>query len=118
LDVNSVFQEINNIQGELSSSFGKYMQKSDELVKELKKKIEQAKSLTSYLIRLEEKFQKEYLNKESYKKAFEKYFSGNYSKRLLVPIANYSDLYVQFTDALLEDDKRLRQLKKKNDFVF
>ena len=51
------------------------------------------------------------MNKESYKKAFEKYFSGNYSKRLLVPIANYSDLYVQFTDALLEDDKRLRQLK-------
>ena len=118
LDVNSVFQEINNIQGELSSSFGKYMQKSDELVKELKKKIEQAKSLTSYLIRLEEKFQKEYLNKESYKKAFEKYFSGNYSKRLLVPIANYSDLYVQFTDALLEDDKRLRQLKIEKTILF
>ena len=118
LDVNSVFQEINNIQGELSSSFGKYMQKSDELVKELKKKIDQAKSLTSYLIRLEEKFQKEYLNKESYKKAFEKYFSGNYSKRLLVPIANYSDLYVQFTDALLEDDKRLRQLKIEKTILF
>ncbi len=118
LDVNSVFQEINNIQGELSSSFGKYMQKSDELVKELKKKIEQAKSLTSYLIRLEEKFQKQYLNKESYKKAFEKYFSGNYSKRLLVPIANYSDLYVQFTDALLEDDKRLRQLKIEKTILF
>ena len=118
LDVNSVFQEIDNIQGELSASFGKYMQKSDELVKELKKKIEQAKSLTSYLITLEEKFKKEYMNKKSYLKAFEEYFKGNYSKRLLAPIANYSDLYVQFTDALLEDDKRLRQLKIEKTILF
>ena len=33
LDINSVFQEIKNIQDSLASSFGKYMQKDDELVR-------------------------------------------------------------------------------------
>ncbi|MDC3090380.1 methyl-accepting chemotaxis protein [Paracoccaceae bacterium] len=118
LDINSVFQEIDDIQGDLSSSFGKYMQKDDELIKELKKKIEQSKSITEYLLRLEQNFKKNYLSKKSYKKVFDEYFAGNYGKRLLIPIANYSDLYDQFTDALLEDDKRLRQLKIEKTILF
>ena len=118
LDVNSIFQEIYAIQGELSSSFGKYMQKSDELIKELKKKLDQANSLTTYLSRLEENFKEKYLDKESYRNIFEQYFAGNFSKSLSVPIKNYSDFYDQFTDALLEDDKRLRQLKIEKTILF
>ncbi len=118
LDVNSIFQEINAIQVELSSSFGKYMQKSDELIKELEKKIDQANSLTAYLSRLEENFKEKYLDKESYRNIFEQYFAGNFSKSLSVPIKNYSDFYDQFTDALLEDDKRLRQLKIEKTILF
>ena len=118
LDVNSIFQEINSIQVELSSSFGKYMQKSDELIKELEKKIDQANSLTAYLSRLEENFKEKYLDKESYRNIFEQYFAGNFSKSLSVPIKNYSDFYDQFTDALLEDDKRLRQLKIEKTILF
>ena len=118
LDVNSIFQEIYAIQGELSSSFGKYMQKSDELIKELEKKIDQANSLTAYLSRLEENFKEKYLDKESYRNIFEQYFAGNFSKSLSVPIKNYSDFYDQFTDALLEDDKRLRQLKIEKTILF
>ena len=118
LNVNSIFQEINAIQVELSSSFGKYMQKSDELIKELEKKIDQANSLTAYLSRLEENFKEKYLDKESYRNIFEQYFAGNFSKSLSVPIKNYSDFYDQFTDALLEDDKRLRQLKIEKTILF
>ncbi len=118
LDVNSIFQEIYAIQGELSSSFGKYMQKSDELIKELKKKLDQANSLTTYLSRLEENFKEKYLDKESYRNIFEQYFAGNFSKSLSVPIENYSDFYNQFTEALLEDDKRLRQLKIEKTILF
>ena len=118
LDVNSIFQEIYAIQGELSSSFGKYMQKSDELIKELKKKLDQANSLTKYLSRLEENFKEKYLDKESYRNIFEQYFAGNFSKSLSVPIKNYSDFYNQFTEALVEDDKRLRQLKIEKTILF
>ena len=111
LDINSVFQEIKTIQDDLSFSFGKYMQKSDELVKELGKKIEQAGSLNTYLSKLEGNFKTNYLDKESYKYVFGEYFKGDYSGRLTASINNYKGLYGKFTDALLRDDTRLRQLK-------
>ncbi len=118
LDINSVFQEIKNIQDSLASSFGKYMQKDDELLKELERKIEEAKSLTSYLLKLEQSFEKEYMDKEKFKNVFGEYFIGNYSKRLLAPVKNYTDFYSQFTNALLEDDKRLRKLKIEKTILF
>ena len=118
LDIYSVFQEIKNIQDELASSFGKYMQKDDELVKELEKKIQDANSATTNLLNLEQGFEEEYMDKESYRNVFGEYFNSNYAKRLLVPIENFSDFYVQFTDALLEDDKRLRKLKIEKTILF
>ena len=118
LDINSVFQEIKTIQDDLSFSFGKYMQKSDELVKELGKKIEQANALNTYLLKLEGNFRTNYLNKESYKHVFGEYFKENYSGRLTAPINNYKGFYGQFTDALLRDDKRLRQLKIEKTILF
>ena len=118
LGINSVFQEIKIIQDALASSFGKYMQKDDELVKELEKKIEEAKSQTNYLSKMEQVFEDGYMDKESYINIFGEYFNGNYSQRLLVPIETYSDFYKLFTDALLEDDKRLRQLKIEKTILF
>ena len=118
LDINSVFQEIKNIQVSLASSFGKYMQKDDELVKELERKIEEAKSLTTYLLKLEQSFEKEYMDKDKFKNVFGEYFIGNYAKRLLAPVKNYTDFYSQFTNALLEDDKRLRKLKIEKTILF
>ena len=118
LDINSVLQDIRNIQDALASSFGKYMQKDDELVKELKQKIEEAKSSTTYLSKLEQSFKEKYMDQESYKNVFEAYFKGSFSQRLLVPIETYSDFYNQFTDALLEDDKQLRQLKIEKTILF
>ena len=85
LDINSVFQEIKNIQDSLASSFGKYMQKDDDLLKELERKIEEAKSLTTYLSKLEQRFEKEYMDKDKFKNVFGEYFIGNYAKRLLAP---------------------------------
>ena len=50
LDINSVFQEIKNIQDAIAFTFGQYMQKDDQLlIKDLEQKIEEAKSLTTYL---------------------------------------------------------------------
>ena len=118
LDINSVLQDIRNIQDALASSFGKYMQKDDELVKELKQKIEEAKSSTTYLSKLEQSFKEKYMDQESYKNVFEAYFKGSFSQRLLVPIETYSDFYNQFMDALLEDDKQLRQLKIEKTILF
>ena len=118
LDINSVFQEIKSIQDALASSFGKYMQKNDELVKELKQKIEEAKSLTTNLSKVEQGFNEEYMEKESYKNIFGEYFIGNYSTRLLAPIKNYNGFYRQFTDALLRDDQRLRKLKIEKNILF
>ena len=118
LDINSVFQEIKTIQDDLSFSFGKYMQKSDELVKELGKKIEQAGSLNTYLSKLEGNFKTNYLDKESYKYVFGEYFKGDYSGRLTASINNYKGLYGKFTDALLRDDTRLRQLKIEKTILF
>ena len=118
LGINSVFQEIKIIQDALASSFGKYMQKDDELVKELEKKIEEAKSQTNYLSKMEQVFEDGYMDKESYINIFGEYFNGNYSQRLLIPITTYSDFYKLFTDALLEDDKRLRQLKIEKTILF
>ncbi len=118
LDINSVFQEIKNIQDSLASSFGKYMQKDDELLKELEQKIEEAKSLTTYLLKLEQSFEKEYMDKDKFKNVFGEYFNANYAKRLLAPVKNYTDFYSQFTNALLEDDKRLRKLKIEKTILF
>ena len=58
------------------------------------------------------------MDNESFKNIFGEYFIGNYSKRLLSPVKNYSDFYSQFTDALLRDDKRLRQLKIEKTILF
>ena len=118
LEINSIFQEIKSTQDALASSFGKYMQKDDELVKELEKKIKKVQSVTKNLLNLEKGFKEEYMDKESYRNVFGKYFNGNYAKRLLVPIQNFSDFYGQFTDALLEDDKRLRKLKIEKTILF
>ena len=118
LDINSVFQEIKSIQDALAFSFGKYMQKNDELVKELKQKIEEAKSLTTNLSKVEQGFNEEYMDKESYKNIFGEYFIGNYSTRLQAPIKNYDGFYRQFTDALLRDDQRLRKLKIEKNILF
>ena len=111
LDINSVFQEIKNIQDAIAFTFGQYMQKDDQLLKELEQKIEEAKSLTTYLSKVEQSFEKDYMDNESFKNIFGDYFIGNYSERLLSPVKKYSDFYPKFVDALLRDDKRLRQLK-------
>ena len=111
LDINSVFQEIKNIQDAIAITFGQYMQKDDQLLKELEQKIEEAKSLTTYLSKVEQSFDKEYMDKENFKNIFGDYFIGNYSERLLIPVKKYAEFYPKFTDALLRDDKRLRQLK-------
>ena len=118
LDINSVFQEIKNIQGTLASSFGKYMQKDDELVEELEKKIEVAKSLSTYLSNLEKNFKKEFMEKESYRNVFGEYFNENYAERLIVPINNYSYFYTDLTDALLKDDQQLKQLETEKSTLF
>ncbi len=118
LDINSVFQEINSIQDALAFSFGKYMQKNDELVRELKQKIEEAKSLTENLSKVEQGFKDEYMDKQSYKNVFGEYFVGNYSIRLQAPIKNYDGFYSQFKDALLRDDQRLRKLKIEKNILF
>ncbi len=111
LDINSVFQEIKNIQDAIAFTFGQYMQKDDQLLKDLEQKIEEAKSLTTYLSKVEQSFEKDYMDNESFKNIFGDYFIGNYSERLLSPVKKYSDFYPKFVDALLRDDKRLRQLK-------
>ena len=118
LDINSVFQEIKNIQGTLASSFGKYMQKDDELVEELEKKIEVAKSLSTYLSNLEKNFKKDFMEKESYRNVFGEYFNENYAERLIVPINNYSYFYTDLTDALLKDDQQLKQLEIEKSTLF
>jgi hypothetical protein len=111
LDINSVFQEIKNIQDVIAFTFGQYMQKDDQLLKDLEQKIEEAKSLTTYLSKVEQSFKKDYMDNESFENIFGDYFIGNYSERLISPVKKYSGFYPKFVDALLRDDKRLRQLK-------
>ena len=46
------------------------MQKDDQLLKDLEQKIEEAKTLTTYLSKVEQSFKKDYMDNESFKNIF------------------------------------------------